>query len=192
MKKAIVCVGPRASGKSSFCEKVSTCHPTIPVVSRDQLLIEQFGSIHLNTYSGAHEYAMELLWQRVQSVVEVNLHPLLILDVWNGSSKERIRIVRKLRDLGIDKVTAWYFTTPVEQVIEWFWKKPGIAKTSEMHTRKGENLSYYSETAPARDYELFHRYARNINSDGFDEIIEINPLLIQPEQIFVTETALTL
>lgn len=45
-------------------------------------------------------------------------------------------------------------------------------------TMNRENFVHYSDNAPIHDYELFHKYAENIDEDGFDNIIKIN--LMQP------------
>ena len=192
MRKVIVTVGPRACGKSDFCEKAITIEPAIVLISRDKLLVEMFGSTSLNAYSGGHFIALERMWEMVSEKLRSSSESIIILDTWNGSSEERSLMIRKLRDLGTNHIEAWYFITPVESVDAWFWKKPGVAKIGEMRKRQGEGLVFYSEDAPRRDYELFHQFASRIDSDGFDRVIRINPLAIQPEHVLDFQTSLNL
>ncbi|MCP6726446.1 MAG: ATP-binding protein [Patescibacteria group bacterium] len=182
MREIIVTVGPQASGKSSFCERVVTLDPLIMLVSRDTILTELFGGTLLSSYTDAHMYALEQMWEVVEEQLKSSSLKM-ILDTWNGSSDERHQIIRKLRYLGADRITAWYFVTPIESVEAWFWQKPGIAKIGEMRTRKDEGLVFYLEDAPRRDYEIFHRLASGITSEGFDAMVKINPLVMRPEQV---------
>ena len=182
MREVIVLVGPRASGKSSFCERVVAFDPSIVLVSRDAILTELFGGTLLDSYSGGHGYALERIWEIVESRLKSSSQSKTILDTWNGSSDDRLRITRKLRHLGADRITAWYFVTPVQYVEQWFWKKPGIAKMQEMRERQGQGLTFFSEDAPRRDYKLFHDMASRVASDGFDTLVRINPLVMGPEQ----------
>lgn len=183
MQEVILIVGPRASGKSSFCERTVAIDSSIVLVSRDIMLVEVFGKTSLDPYSGGHEYVSERMWKVVEDQLR-SISPLrMILDTWNESSGERCRIIAQLRDLGAERIIAWYFVTPVEYVEKWFWKKPGIAKTEEMSTRQNQGLTFYLSDAPRRDHELFHQMASEIASDGFDQILRINPLTIGPEQV---------
>jgi len=181
MREVIVTVGPRASGKSCLCDKVLALDPSLVLVSRDKITIELCGSTSPDPYSGGHQYANERMWETLTELLELRADVRVILDAWNGSSRERTSINQKLRDLGVNRIKAWYFVTPVEYVEEWFWRKPGIAKMEEMGDRQGQGLTFYSADAPRCDYELFHKYAEEINSDGFDEIVRVNPLSAEPE-----------
>ena len=100
----------------------------------------------------------------------------LVFDYWTGESRARQNLNRWLREHGAKRTVALYFVTPLPLANEWFWKKPGIAKMEEMSTRQNEGLCFYSKGAPSRDYEVFHELASGIDSDGFDEVIRINPL----------------
>lgn len=183
MREVIVTVGPRASGKSCFCDKVLALDLSLVLVSRDKITIELCGSTSLDPYSGGHQYANERMWETLTELLESCDDVRVILDTWNGSSRERKCINQKLRALGVDRIKAWYFVTPVECVEEWFWLKPGIAKIEEMRDRQRQGLAFYSEDAPRRDYELFHEYAEEIDSDGFDEIVRVDPLTTEPEHL---------
>ena len=185
MREVILIVGPRASGKSSFCEKAIAVDSSIVLVSRDTILTELFGKTSLDPYSGGHVHALERMWEVVEDQLKSHSPLRMILDTWNGSSGERRRIIAQLRRLGAERITAWYFVTPVEYVEEWFWKKPGIARMEEMATRQNQGLIFYSSDAPRRDYELFYQTASEVASDGFDQILRINPLTMGPEQVLM-------
>ncbi|MFA6301123.1 MAG: AAA family ATPase [Candidatus Paceibacterota bacterium] len=190
MREVILTVGPRGCGKSSFCQRAVVLDPSVVLISRDELLIKLFGKTSLSPYTGDHEYVYEQMWKMVEEKLESTSKLRMILDTWNGTSDERYCIIRMLRFLGVDQIKAWYFVTPAENVCEWFWKKPDVAKISEMSTRQGEDLSFYSEDAPLRDHALFHKLAADIDSDGFDGVIKVNPLITQPEQILGLQTSL--
>ncbi len=188
MREVIVTVGTRGSGKSTFCEKALALDPSFVEVSRDKILLKVFNGTYLDPYGGGHFFASEKMWAEVtKHLFSPDLK--MILDTWNGDRHDRWLIARKLRDLGADRVVAWYFTTPVETVEEWFWQKPGIAKSSEMLARQGQGLVFFSEDAPRRDHEMFHRLAAEIDTEGFDEVVRINPLVLQPESALSTQTS---
>ena len=119
MREVIVTVGPRASGKSTFCEHVIPLDPSIVEVNRDKILLNLFGRTELDPYGGGHFLAYERMWDVVKETL-TSQEVTMILDVWNGNSNDRKLVIRKLRDRGATKVVAWYFTTPVEMVEAWF------------------------------------------------------------------------
>ena len=181
MREVIVTVGPRASGKTSFCEKVIVVDPSIVYVNRDNILVELFGESSLDPYSGDHIYAYKRMWE----VIKQQLNPedaRVILDTWNGDADDRRLIIKNLREHGADRIIAWLFVTPIKLVEEWFWKKPGIAKISEIN-KQGEGLVFYSEDAPRRDFRIFRQLVSDIGSDGFDEVIKVNPITMLPERL---------
>lgn len=148
-----------------------------------------WGGTDLNPYSGGHIFAYERMWEVVKGKL-IPEETKMILDTWNGDAGDRWFIIRKLREYGADRIIAWYFITPVEFVEEWFWQKPGIAKLSEMRNRQGEGLAFYSEDAPRRDHKMFHQFASDIDSDGFDEVIRVNPVTMEPEHVLRLQTSL--
>ncbi len=192
MKEVILTVGPQGSGKTVFCNKAVTFDPNTVMVSRDEILVELFGSVFLDSYSGGHFHAHDVMWQRIEEKIQTSSNSRFILDTWNGNSQERIAIIKKLRALGVDRILAWYFVTPVKNVSEWFWMKPGVAKTVDWRNQQGQNLVFFSEDAPKRDHELFHTFASEIDLDPFDEVVRINPVVDTPEQTFNLQTSLKL
>ena len=192
MRTVIVTVGQRASGKSTFCEKAILLDPSLLCISRDKILTQLFGKTSLDPYTGGHIYAAECMWKLVKEHLDASSDITMILDAWNGSSEDRARIIRKLKKFRVDRIEAWYFVTPVEHVDKWFWAKPGIAKIGEMKTRKDEGLVFFLENAPTNDYEVFHELAAKIDTDGFDEVIRINPVCVGPEHVLKLQNSLAL
>jgi predicted kinase len=169
-------VGPRGSGKSEYLKKIVGQQVGVSAVSRDEILIRLFGSVHSSPYTGELSVASMVLSRLLRRRLSTQTNLKLVLEYWTGGSRERQRLMTELRKQGASKVVALYFVTPVELVSEWFWKKPGIAKVSAMKNPQPEGTVFFSESAPFRDYELFHQFATEIDSDGFDEVIRINPL----------------
>ncbi|MCC7356203.1 MAG: AAA family ATPase [Candidatus Doudnabacteria bacterium] len=188
MKEVILTVGPRASGKSSFCERVVAVDSDIVLISRDNLIIELCGKTDLDPYSDGHRNALGMMWKMLEENLRTNSRTRIILDTWNGSSGDRTSIISRLDKLGASRISAWYFTTSIEYVSEWFWQKPGIAKMSEMRTRQHENLSFFREDEVRRSYELFHQLAKKIDRDGFHEVTRLDPLVDAPETMICSRT----
>lgn len=174
-------VGQRGSGKSTFASTVKKQHPEVLFLNRDDILIEMFGSVHPDAYSGGHFVAIKELYCRFTQITANQDESKTLLECFTGSFFERQVLIRDLRANGATKVIALYFVTPVELVRQWFWQKPGIAKMGDQKKR-GQDVVYYSENAPSHDFEAFHDLARKIDINGFDEVIRIDPL--NPPDIF--------
>ena len=176
-KTAYLLVGPRAAGKSTYCEKLAKIQKGLVIVSRDRIMIEQFGSDHSSGYGGEHAGAYEIMWGMVHRELAKTDDAVLVLDSWTGRSAERRMITEKLRAYGAGRIVALFFVTPLKYVNKWFWEKPGIARIGEMRVKRSEDgWVFYCDDAPARDYDLFYELAAGIESDGFDGIIYVNPL----------------
>lgn len=174
-KSVYLLVGQRGSGKSSYAKRLLANQPELSHISRDEILVRKFGSADTNPYGGAQWYVLEVMHRLLRFVLRTRPMVKIVLDCWTEDSKGRASLVQKLREYGATRVVALYFVTPREIVNSWFWLKPGIAKMEEMRSRNGENLVYFSADAPSRDYDAFHRLAKKIDSDGFDEVIRIDP-----------------
>lgn len=174
-KHVYLLVGQRGAGKSDYAKRLLANQPDLFLVSRDEILVRKFGSIDTDPYGGAQWYVHEILHRLLRFVLRTRPTIKIVLDCWTENSEERISLVQKLREYGATRVVALYFVTPREVVSSWFWLKPGIAKMEEMETHNGKNLVYFSADAPLRDYDVFHRLARKIDSDGFNEVIRIDP-----------------
>ncbi len=169
-------VGQRGAGKSVYAEKIVSQQPDVSIISRDAILKELFGSETSNPYSGELEHGGLIARDLLSEKLSTGTNLKIIFDCWTGRSRERQTLSKWMRRQGAARVIALYFVTALPLVNEWFWKKPGIARAKEMKTRPDEGLCFFLEDAPACDYELFHELASGIDSDGFDEVIRINPL----------------
>lgn len=169
-------VGQRGAGKSVYAEKILSQQPEILTVSRDAVLMRLFGSTDSSPYTGQSEHGGMVARRLLRRILSTRTDIKLIFDYWTGESRTRQSLNQWLRRHGATRTVALYFVTPLPLVNEWFWKKPGIAKVAEMRTRPDEGLSFFSEDAPSRDYKLFHELASDLDADGFDEVIRVNPL----------------
>lgn len=190
MKEIILTVGPQGSGKSTFCEKVAVSDPDLVVISRDAILTELFGTAFLDAYTGGHFHAEEVMWRRVRNEIKTSSKSRMILDCWNGFPSERRKIVTHLWNCGVKRIVAWYFVTPIEAVSEWFWKKPGVARMSQMRELHGQGFTFFGEDAPARNYTLYHESASGIDSEPFNEVVRINAMITKPEDVVLSWTGL--
>jgi hypothetical protein len=168
-------VGQRGAGKTSYAKRLIESQPEFHLMSRDDILVRKFGTADTDPDDGTQEHAAALLLRLVRFKLSTGQADRLILDMWTERSGERKRLVELLRKYGASRVVALYFVTPVELVNLWFWLKPGVAKSEERRTRRGQGLLFFPSDGPARDYELFHQLARDIDSDGFDEVIRVDP-----------------
>jgi predicted kinase len=169
-------VGPRAAGKTTWASAALKEKPDLLLISRDAILVELFGSEHTDPYSGAGQYVMQTLFDRLREKLTEGTASTIVLDCWTGSSDERQPLVRKLRSYGAVKVIALLFTTPLACVEQWFWKKPGIGRLKDIRNPGGYKLAFFGEDAPRNDFQLFHELITTIHDDGFDQVIQINPL----------------
>jgi hypothetical protein len=170
-------VGPRAAGKSHYATRLYEANPQAILISRDEILMREFGTIYGNGYTGEHVYAVEMMYRQLQEQLRQPQPTTIILDCWTGDSHDRIRLVRKLRDMGAKRVLALFFVTPLQHVSTWFWLKPEIARMDQMGKISGEGIAYFSPEAPANLYRVFHHFAMDIDADGFDEVIRVHPVM---------------
>jgi predicted kinase len=168
-------VGPRGAGKSTYGQLLLEAHPTLKHINRDEILVRLFGSEHLSPYDGVDYYLYEVMTGLLERSLNIDTDVKLLFDSWTGTKEERMSLIELFRDYGATRVVALYFVTSMEDVETWFWQKPGIAKAETMFQNQGKDLVFYSSGAPSRDYKIFHQYASDIETDGFDEIIRVNP-----------------
>lgn len=170
-------VGPRGSGKSNYAKRLLTRQSDLSFISRDEILVRRFGSADISPYTGGHWYAREVMHRLLRFTFGTCPNVKIILDCWTGTSEERASLLQTLREYGAKRVVALFFVTPRKVVEDWFWHKPGVAKLGDMksHNENEKDTTYYDEDAPLRDYDIFHRLAQQIELDGFDEIIRVDP-----------------
>lgn len=176
MRRVIVTVGPQGAGKSTFCERAIEANSHLALISRDAILIEMYGSVWQDPYTGAHHYALEEMWRRVRSVLERETVTLL-LDCWNDEVK-RQEIPRKLKgEMRVDRVEAWYFVTPPDVCCRWFYTREprNYANLTPEQVRKEQ--AWDRKLYLAR-YEDYHRYPPTI--PPFDAVRSIDPCVDDP------------
>jgi len=163
MKRVILTSGPRGAGKSTYANSFLERNPWVKGISRDELLIELFGKTSLSPYTGGHEYAYEIFFERIEKILNNSKANLdLVVDCWNGGPGERKGMLKKFRDFGAERVICWKFMTSLEICLDWFMKK--------------EDSKGYSEFGFRDDYRFYHKTSENIEEDGFDKVYLINPL----------------
>ncbi|MEK7163027.1 MAG: AAA family ATPase [Patescibacteria group bacterium] len=168
MKIVFLTCGPRGAGKSTYCENILKRQSDLVIISRDKILVELFGETELSPYGGGHYHAIDIMWERMNEYLFKDNSIKIILDCWNGFPEERKNIISRLKKAGADKVLALVFTTPLEKVIQWF----------DIKTRDKFNGKEMNESRSRQDYALFNKLAVNIEKEGFDKIVYINPLQI--------------
>ena len=70
MKTGYLTSGPRGSGKSEYVSCIKKAHPEVLVVSRDEILITEFGATGLNPYTGDHLVAEQILLERMKETIQ--------------------------------------------------------------------------------------------------------------------------
>jgi len=171
MKTVILTAGPQGAGKSTYCQWVLRACPEIELLSRDELLVELYGSAYLDPYTSGHFHAMRKLWERVGTTLnQAADHFTLILDCWNGCPRERDSIVAELRATGAHRVVAWYFVTPLACCIAWYVRRECNGDAPEYAYRSHADRCRYN-------FHHFHELAADLQcGSGFDRVIRINPL----------------
>jgi predicted kinase len=172
MKRAIVTIGPQYAGKSTFCQSLLKSHPEIRYISRDQMLIEMFGTVWLDSYTGGHCAAWERMWRTVENECKAGSATIL-LDAWNGGTSERRDIANKLKSFGVSRTVGWYFVTPLKQCMAWReMRDPYVANNPG--SKWSEIGKSVRDSGYKAHYELFH--GQKIQREAvFDRVERIDP-----------------
>ncbi len=164
MKTVYLTSGPRGSGKSAYCERFVKLHPEIPLISRDKILVELFGSAMIDSetaYAGGHYYAIEKMFERMGEALSGE-NDIIILDSWNGDLHERRIIMGELKQLGVEEVACLQFFTPFEKCWRWC--------NGKYNGREGNEAKNMFK----KDYDNYYKYAKDIGEVGFDAIYRID------------------
>jgi len=179
VRRAILSVGPRGAGKTTFCKEVVRHRPETALVERDEILIELFGQTCLDPYSGGHQYGEQVMWERVEEILTDNksIDMTLILDAWCGYPIGRTRYAEKLRELGAEVVDLWYFVTPEDVCLRQYEAREDVS----LQDKEDEPLSNWLRDSVRicrqRDFRLFHSMPveEYPEASAFDNIKFINP-----------------
>lgn len=163
-KTAIVPIGPRGAGKTTYCKKTVLADSGTSLVVRDEIALARFGktSFDQNTEFYEDMFVGALFWNATR--VEIQKNNIVILDTWSSDERDRKIIIKSAKQIGFHRVICWYFTTPPQQVFNWYRQKKDI---------KLVNCS--EDLYRLLVYQRYHKNASGIYTDGFDEVIEINP-----------------
>lgn len=162
MKTIYLTSGPRGAGKSTYCKKVALLNPDLKVIIRDEVLIKLFGKTSLSPYEGGHYYVQEVVIKMIKKLFDSAINVNIVLDFWNGFSRERKAMIKKFKELEADRVFCWQFQVEVDTCVKWFFQK--------------SDSEGYSESGIRSDHALYYEEAREINQDGFDKVFQIDPL----------------
>ena len=187
MRQIILPVGPQGAGKTTFCKKVIAKHPEIQYISRDEILIELFGTVYLEKYTGQHFQGIEKMLRVVeQELLKPNI--TLIVDCWTGDSNEREMLTSIFRLNGAKSVIAWHFTTTEEICLDWFKKRckeeNSREKGSEFEEMFRESRLEAMAVSCLHNYRVFQTFPVEINQ-VFDLIIQVDPLDPPPLRILL-------
>lgn len=162
MKIAYLTSGPRGAGKTTYVDAIKEIVPSIPVICNDRLWMEIYGTTLHDPYSCNHRVVssqlFRLLKQYLSSEEKSNV---VLVDSWNGFSRDRRDFIWRARELGADKVYCLQFFLPIDVNVDWFMKKTDKGSLTEADVRW--------------NYDLYYEEARGIESDGFDLIIPVYP-----------------
>lgn len=161
MKNIILTSGPKGAGKSTYSKKFIERYPETQYISRDDLLMELFNKTTTNPDTSESTYAHMKLLGRIKEKLDEQTEGLeLIVDYWNGYPHERKKLIKEFKELGANQVICWKFITPNSIAADWFFKKED---------------SYGYLDGYLADYKLYHKKSQNIESEGFDKVVYINP-----------------
>lgn len=155
MKTVILTSGPQGAGKSTFCQQVVAESLGTSLVSRDDYLLEKYGTTVFYTYCFSPTDIHKDLFKIIKK--ELSQKDTIIFDCWNGYSFERKFLIKEMRELNVDKIVCWKFLTPLNLCKKWYFER--------------EKSNYWKP-----NYFTYHRLSQNIKEDGFDSIRYINPL----------------
>ena len=197
MKTAILTVGTRGSGKTTFCKKVKSLHPEVILLCRDDYFDEHFGRHTFDPLTGDIESAIESFWgYATKMILNSPVDSVFLIDFWTIYEFSRKKIIARLYDAGISEVRCWFFNTPLETNICWFIERetnvPNSKEFYEFCVRRDywsfrENVSDIllrgvqeddadnCQLDPKREWYRFH----------FDQIVVVNPITDPPELISI-------
>ncbi|MBP6942537.1 MAG: hypothetical protein KBB55_00660 [Candidatus Buchananbacteria bacterium] len=173
MRRAILTIGPRGCGKSTYCQQIIKERPDISLVSRDQIMLEIYGKVGLNLKRESPVPIFETMWARIAEHFERE-EVIVIIDCWNGWGDDRQFLTKKLRQLGADTIDGWYFVVPENVCAQWCVEKEVINHPALRDEDDSWQLKLRAASA-RQEYRRYHDQPVELDQ-GFDAIHIINPL----------------
>jgi len=161
MRQAILLVGPRGAGKSTWLANNIAYYEGAVSYSRDEFLAKNFPDGFCR-YNFPIEIGIEAFWKDARDREAATPSQTVFYDYWTGFVGERRRVVEKLREMGFDKVFAYWVRTPKETTIAQFLQREGSA---------------YTRHSAEWDWSLFHENVADLTGDvdcPFDGVSHIN------------------
>lgn len=154
MKKGILVVGPRGSGKSTWTQHIKEHHPEVTVFSRDQFFAEHF-SDGFDPYSGMIRHAAQQFWEWCSEQTK-DKEGTFVFDYFTGWTSERTKIGHRLRasPICMNVVTIDLLITSQERTVRQYAARPGM---KEQHLTEREGL---------HDFKLFWENVSDIFPDN--------------------------
>ena len=153
-KTAVLAIGMRGAGKTTYCKKVKEAHPEINFFCRDDFFMEHFGHYSFDPYSGEGHYADFCFWQHIEESLRERSGVFLI-DYWTGWADVRRKIVAKLCGYGATGVFGLYFDTPLETCVKQF-----VLRETKVDDLDWQKEMY--EHMARHNYDLFHKNLSDI------------------------------
>ena len=164
-------VGQRGAGKTTFAQKVVQVQPEISFINRDEICENLYNTTYFDPYWHSPKRPTQLIEKLLVERVSNEPECKIILEFWSPTSGNRKGLIQWLQKLGISRVVALYFITPLELVDVWFWEKEDVLKDLKAR-QTGDNSS---KTSQSDDYHMFHFFAQDIDKEGFAEVIRVDP-----------------
>ena len=163
--RAAIAVGPKAAGKTTFCQLYADTRPgTVLVRPLDEAAKESIDE--------------GILWKTMAQNLRspADKDTMLILDCHHDDPAQRKATITRLHALGIADVEAWYFVTPEHVCVKWFMEREEREERAltDPRDRKWRSL-FRVEIVKA----LRHDHARfpfPTVQEGFSRIRKIDPL----------------
>lgn len=169
--RIVLSIGPRGSGKTTYCDRVIKHYPKVRIFSQDDAIRKQFGKL---TFSQHEQVDMAFLWQAAFSFLRsLDRESDAILDMNFMSKAERISSIIKAKMAGAQSISCWYFVTPLQASAEFFMKKPERERGE--FTTAIYSLYYRDFHEQCRDIECDHLVYSGPNQYGFNLIRRIDP-----------------
>lgn len=173
-----VLIGQRGAGKSTYAKALYQRDPTLRLLIRDDISVRCFGSLYFHADKQEEDrrfiYTLKLMFRFLKRTFSSKPGSRVIMEVLATTQAGRRSYIETLQKLGATKIIALCFETPLEIVDQWFWQKPEVGLMGV--EKEGEDLLFFTRDTPTRQHEAFQHHLATIDTDGWDQVIRVNPL----------------